>query len=84
MLEQGKDSSPRAAAKTTCDELTIHSISCPPMALGEAVKEGQVRRKSCFLMFFFTSPYPVLILLVINSINISSFEPALPMMAFGE
>lgn len=70
-MEQGKESSPSSVAETTCDKLTITLIPPLPAPLG---KERELGRKegwvNVFSRYYFTSHYPALILLVINSINI--------------
>lgn len=55
MLEQDKNSSPWAAAKTRSDELTVTTISLSPCTIGweerDAGKEGGVQRR-CFKDLF--------------------------------
>lgn len=75
MLEQGKDSTSEIVAETTGDDLTITPILSLPALMGEKAelgrKEGRKGEEKVYLRFYFTSHYASLILLAINSVNIS-------------
>lgn len=79
MVQQGKDSPPWAVGGTAGDKLTIAPVSCLHALLGE---EGELRKKKrcrkVVFKIYFTSDYPVLILLVTNPVNIPNLSPFCP------
>lgn len=75
-MQQGKDSSSWEVAETMCDELTITTHALPScISEGEEVEGGKRKRQSKGIFkIYFTSLYPALIFLAINSVNISNLN----------
>lgn len=72
MLEQEKDST-WEEGETMCNEVTIIPTPCSPSS-SYSWKGGREGWEKLVLRFYFTPHYPALILLLINSVNVSNLS----------